>query len=77
VNLDIATATAARLTRAISTRQISSRELLEELLERADLVNPALNAIVAWDVDRARAAASAADDAMAGGSGPGRCTACR
>jgi len=75
VNLDIATATAARLTRAISTRQISSRELLEELLERADLVNPALNAIVAFD--RARAAASAADDAMARGSGPGRCTACR
>lgn len=71
MNLDIATATAARLTRAIRTRQISSRELLEELLERADLVNPALNAIVAWDVDRARAAASAADDAIARGERAG------
>jgi amidase len=67
VTLDVATATVAELTRAIRQRQISSRELLESLLERADLVNPALNAIVAWDVERARAAASAADDAVARG----------
>src|SRR5215469_6499142 len=67
VTLDIATATAAQLARAIRQKQISSRELLEDLLARADLVNPALNAIVAWDVERARAAASAADDAVARG----------
>ena len=67
MSLDIATATAAELTRAIRHRQISSRELLEKLLARADLVNPALNAIVAWDVDRAMADAEAADDAVVRG----------
>lgn len=67
MTLDIATATAADLTRAIRQRQISSRELLEDLLARADLVNPALNAIVAWDVERARSEAAAADDAVTRG----------
>lgn len=71
MTLDIATATAAELTRAIRDRQLSSRELLEELLARADRVNPALNAIVAWDVERARAAAVAADDALARGEAAG------
>ncbi len=72
MNLDVATATADRLTRALRDRQISSRELLDGLLARAERVNPALNAIVAWDVERARAAARAADDATARGefSGP-------
>jgi amidase len=63
--MDIATATATELTQAIRDRQISSRELLEDLLARADRVNPGLNAIVAWDTDRARAAAAAADQATA------------
>lgn len=67
MSLDIATATAADLTRAIRQRHISSRELLEKLLSRADLVNPALNAIVAWDVERATADAEAADNALARG----------
>jgi amidase len=77
VTLDIATATAAELTSAIRDRELSSQQLLEELLARADLINPALNAIVAWDVDRARAAAAAADDAIARGERRGRCTASR
>jgi amidase len=67
VSLDIATATAAELARAIRDREVSSRELLDALLTRAERVNPALNAIVAWDVDRARAAAGAADEATARG----------
>lgn len=67
MSLDIATATAAELSRAIRDRTISSRELLDALLTRAERVNPALNAIVAWDVDRARAGASAADEASARG----------
>jgi amidase len=67
MDLDVGTATAARLARAIADREISSRELLEELLSRADRLNPALNAIVAFDSDRARAAADAADQATAAG----------
>ena len=71
MDLDIATATATALTQAITDREISSRELLDQLLTRADQVNPALNAIVAWDIDRARAAAAAADDATAHGETAG------
>ena len=67
MDLDIATATAAELSHAIQTRAISSRELLDQLVARADRLNPALNAIVAWDLDRARAAAAAADEATARG----------
>jgi amidase len=65
--MDLATATAAELTQAIRDRQISSRELLDFLVERSARLNPALNAIVAWDTERALAAARAADDATARG----------
>ncbi|HZR48451.1 MAG TPA: amidase family protein [Streptosporangiaceae bacterium] len=61
--MDLATATATELIRAIRERRLASRELLDDLLTRAEERNPELNAIVAWDVDRARAAAKAADDA--------------
>lgn len=71
MDLDIATATATALTQAIRDRKISSRELLDQLLTRADQVNPALNAIVAWDIDRARDAAAAADEATARGEAAG------
>jgi amidase len=63
MDLDPATATAGQLGRAISERELSSRELLDHLLDRAGKINPQLNAIVAWDTERARAAADAADQA--------------
>ena len=63
MDLDPATATAGQLARAISERELSSRELLDHLLDRAGRINPQLNAIVAWDTERARAAADAADQA--------------
>src|SRR5215472_11702341 len=68
---DIAAATAAELAQAIRDRQLSSRELLGALLARAERVNPALNAIVAWDVERAMVRAKAADDAIAHGEHAG------
>ncbi len=77
MDLDIATATATQLAQALRDRQISSRELLDYLLARAEKLNPALNAIVAWDADRAGAAARAADEATARGEAAGRCTGCR
>jgi amidase len=67
MDLDIATATAAELTQAIQARILSSRELLEFLVARAERLNPALNAIVAWDLDRAGVAAAAADEATVHG----------
>jgi amidase len=71
MDLDIATATAAELSQAIRARVISSRELLDQLVARGDRLNPALNAIVAWDLDRARVAAAAADEAAAHGQAVG------
>ena len=53
MDLDIATSTAAELTQAIRARGVSSRELLDQLVARASRLNPLLNAIVAWDLDRA------------------------
>ncbi|HEY2639810.1 MAG TPA: amidase family protein [Streptosporangiaceae bacterium] len=71
MDLDLATATASDLTQAIGRRELSSRELLDALLARAERINPALNAIVAWDIERAREAAGAADDATARGEQAG------
>jgi amidase len=67
MDLDVATATATELTRAIAERSVSSRDVLEQLLARVERINPALNAVVALDLDRARAAADAADAATASG----------
>jgi amidase len=69
--VDLEYATAGELTRAIANREVSSRELLDHLLDRTARVNPALNAIVATDVERARAAAAAADEATAHVAGGG------
>jgi amidase len=65
--MDIGTATATELTQAIRDRRLSSSELLEDLLTRADRLNPALNAIVALDAERALDAARAADDSTVRG----------
>jgi amidase len=70
--MDLSFATAAELTRALRSRTISSRELLDHLLTRAEQHNPDLNAVVAFDADRARAAAEAADAATARGDAAGR-----
>ena len=52
---------------AIAKREVSSRELLDQQLARIEAVNPAINAVVTLDVDRARAAADEADAAVARG----------
>jgi amidase len=48
----------------IAARALSPVELLESCIARISAVNPAVNAIVALDLDRARAAAKAAEDAV-------------
>lgn len=65
------TATASTLVRALHSRRISSRELLERYLSRIETLNPSVNAVVTVDVDGARAAADAADQAAARGHGTG------
>lgn len=60
-------ASATALAAAIRSGAISSRDLLELYLGRIERFNPALNAIVTLDADRARAEADAADAAIVRG----------
>jgi len=68
---DIAFRSALELAVAIRNREVSSRELLEHYLRRIERHNPAINAIVTLDVERARAQADAADAALARGESLG------
>jgi amidase len=58
---------ATRLAADIRDRQVGCLELLDFFLARAERHNPALNAIVAWQVEKARERARAADEALARG----------
>ena len=58
---------ARRLAAAIAGRQLASRELLQTFLDRIERFNPALNAVVTLDAERAMRAAPAADEAVAQG----------
>jgi amidase len=60
-------ASATRLAGEIRDRRIGCLELLDFFVARAERHNPALNAIVAWQVDKARERARAADAALARG----------
>ena len=68
---------AGQLARAVRTGQVSAVELLAAYLDRVDRLNPAINAIVVDDRERALKDARAADRALARGARSGRCTACR
>lgn len=59
--------TAVEARRLIGTKQLSSAELLESCIARIEAVDPAVNAMVARDFDRARLAAKAADVAVTRG----------
>jgi Asp-tRNA(Asn)/Glu-tRNA(Gln) amidotransferase A subunit family amidase len=62
---------ATELRHLIGTRALSPVELLESSLARIDRVNPAVNAVVTLDADRARAAAREAEAAVMRGDAPG------
>ncbi len=59
--------TAVALRAAIAARTVSPVELLESCLDRIAAVNPAVNAVVALDTDRARREARAAEAAVVEG----------
>ncbi len=65
--MDLDFVTAGELVRALGERRVSSREVLEHALARVEKYNPALNAVVALDGERAREAADAADTVTASG----------
>ena len=58
---------ATDLAAAIRGREVSATEALEHQVARARRLDGPVNSIVQWDLDRARAAARAADDAVAAG----------
>ena len=62
---------ARRLAAAIAGRQLASRDLRQAFLDRVERFNPALNAVVTLDAERAMRAASAADEAVAQGRARG------
>ena len=55
----------------IGAKKLSARDLLESCLERIDAVDPAVNAMVARDDERARKAALEADEKTARGEALG------
>jgi len=63
----IALASTVRQAEAIRSGEITSRALLELFIARIERINPQLNAVVTLDLERARAAADAADEAQARG----------
>src|SRR5262249_20673924 len=64
---NLAFASATQLAAAIRDRTVGCLELLDFFVARAHALNPRLNAIVAWQVDKARDRARAADAALARG----------
>jgi amidase len=64
---EFATWPATRLAAAIRGGELTSRDLLECYLDRIERLDGEVNAVVTFDVDRARRAAVAADDAVARG----------
>jgi len=58
---------ATEMAAAIASKEVSSREALEHLVARIERLDGPINSVVQWDLDRARAAAAAADEAVAAG----------
>ena len=65
---DIAQQSATTLAAMLRAGKIGCVELLEHFLARLERLNPALNAVIATDIDRAMANADAADEARANGN---------
>ncbi|PWW22279.1 amidase [Geodermatophilus normandii] len=64
---DLCLRPATELAAMVRAREVSARELLEAHLARIERIDPQLNAIVTLDAEGARAAADAADAALAAG----------
>lgn len=64
---ELAFQSAVELTKALRSRELGARELLDHYLERVQKYNPRLNAIVHLDEQRARVRADEADRALARG----------
>ena len=68
---DIIYTSATRLVQAIADKEVSSAEVIDAHLERIEVVNPKLNAVVQLAEERARSEAQEADAALAKGESKG------
>ncbi|HVM41512.1 MAG TPA: amidase family protein [Acidimicrobiia bacterium] len=64
---DLLLSPAHRLAQAVRSKEVSSVELLDGFVDRIEQINPAINAVVTLDLERAREACAAADEAAARG----------
>ena len=62
---DLAFRPAVELAALLRRRELKCRELLEHYVARVERLNPRVNAVVTLDLERARARADAADQALA------------
>jgi len=69
--MDFRTASVIDLAARVRSGSLTAAELVDHALARIDAVNPTVNAFVAVDGDRARAAAEAVDATVASGGDPG------
>ncbi len=69
--MDFRTASVVDLATRVRSGSLTAAELVDHALARIDAVNPTVNAFVAVDGDRARAAAEAVDATVASGGDPG------
>ena len=68
MTIDLDRATLAEARTALASGEIGSVELLHAQLDRIDIFNPSVNAVVAFDVEQATEAAKAADELQASGA---------
>lgn len=68
MTIDVAYLSARQLLEELRSRRLSASEALEALVARVEERNPAVNAVVTTDLDRARATARAVDQARAQGA---------
>ncbi len=65
---DLCFLTARELRAALGRREVSAREVLQAHLDQIDRLNPAINAVVTLDTERAERSAAAADELAASGA---------
>jgi len=65
--IELGLRSASDLAASVRAGDIGARELLDHYLDRVNRLNPEINALVTFDLDRARASAAAADEAIAAG----------
>ena len=68
---DLMLKSASELSQMVVSRQVSSRELLEEAMGRYEAFNPQVNAITGHQIEQARLAADTADEATSRGESLG------